>query len=41
MLRDALNEMVLAYQQQGRELPLGNCLIEQVPVEVADVHQTA
>ena len=31
MLRDALNEMVLAYQQQGRELPLGNCLIEQVP----------
>ncbi|MBW1701429.1 MAG: type II toxin-antitoxin system HicB family antitoxin [Deltaproteobacteria bacterium] len=31
MLRDALNEMVLAYQQQGRELPLENCLIEQVP----------
>ena len=41
MLRDALNEMILAYQQQCLEIPLGNCLIEQVPVEIADVHQTA
>jgi len=37
MLRDALQEMVLAYQQQGREIPLANCLIEQVPVEVSNV----
>jgi predicted RNase H-like HicB family nuclease len=37
MLRDALNEMVLAYQQQGDEIPLGNCLIEQVPVEIGNV----
>ena len=33
MLRDALNEMILAYQQEGKEIPLGNALIEQVPVE--------
>ncbi len=30
-LRDALQEMVQAYQQQGKEIPLGNCLIEQIP----------
>ena len=24
MLRDALNEMILAYQQQGREIPRDN-----------------
>jgi predicted RNase H-like HicB family nuclease len=41
LLRDALNEMVLAYQQQGKEIPLGDSLIEQVPVEVGDVHQAA
>jgi predicted RNase H-like HicB family nuclease len=37
MLRDAAQEMVLAYQQQGREVPLGNSLIEQVPIEVGHV----
>ena len=37
MLRDALNEMLLAYQQQGKEVPLGDSLIEHVPVEVAGV----
>ena len=37
MLRDALQEMVLAYKEQGNEIPLGNCLIEQVPVEVGSV----
>lgn len=37
MLRDALNEMLLAYQEQGKEVPLGDSLIEQVPVEVASV----
>ena len=41
MLRDALKEMILAYQQQGREIPPGNALIEQVPVEIAGVHQAA
>ena len=41
MLRDALNEMILAYQQQGKELPLGSSLIEQVPVEVDSVRQTS
>lgn len=33
MLRDALEEMISAYKQQGREIPLGGDLIEQVPVE--------
>ena len=41
MLRDALNEMILAYHQQGKEIPIGNSLIEQVSVEVDSVHQTA
>jgi hypothetical protein len=39
MLRDALKEMVLAYQQMGKEIPLGNALIEQVPVEIEHVSQ--
>jgi predicted RNase H-like HicB family nuclease len=39
MLRDALNEMVLAYQQLGKEIPTGNALIEQLPVEVQRVGQ--
>jgi len=34
MLRDALSEMLLAYKQQGREIPAGGDLLEQVPVEV-------
>ena len=33
MLKDALNEMLLAYKQQGREIPLGGALIEQLPIE--------
>jgi predicted RNase H-like HicB family nuclease len=39
MLRDALKEMVLAYQQLGKEMPLGNALIEQVPVEIEHASQ--
>jgi predicted RNase H-like HicB family nuclease len=39
MIRDALKEMVLAYQQLGKEIPLGNALIEQVPVEIEHVSQ--
>jgi predicted RNase H-like HicB family nuclease len=41
MLRDALNEMVLAYKEQEKEIPPGGALIEQVPIEVQDVCQTA
>jgi predicted RNase H-like HicB family nuclease len=39
MLRDALSEMVLAYNELGKEIPLGNALIEQLPVEVEHVGQ--
>jgi predicted RNase H-like HicB family nuclease len=39
MLRDALNEMVLAYNELGKEIPLGNALIEQLAVEVEHVGQ--
>jgi predicted RNase H-like HicB family nuclease len=41
MLRDVLNEMLLAYEQQRKEIPIGGALIEQVPIEVQDVYQTA
>ena len=40
MLRDALNEMVLAYHQTGKEISAGNALIEQLPIEVQHVGQT-
>jgi predicted RNase H-like HicB family nuclease len=33
MLRDALNEMIAAYKQQGQEIPGGGGLLEQVLVE--------
>jgi predicted RNase H-like HicB family nuclease len=33
MLRDALNEMILAYKQQGKEIPPGGDLLEQMLVE--------
>jgi len=39
MLRDALNEMILTYKQLNKEFPLGNALIEQLPVEVEHVGQ--
>ena len=41
MLRDALNEMLLAYKRQKKEIPIGGALIEQVPIEVQNVYQTA
>ena len=41
MLRDALNEMVLAYKQLGKEFPIGNALIEQLPIEVQIVSQAS
>jgi len=34
MLKDALHEMVLAYQQQDKEIPLGGALLEQLPVVI-------
>ncbi|MBI3681511.1 MAG: type II toxin-antitoxin system HicB family antitoxin [Acidobacteria bacterium] len=34
MLQDALREMIVAYRQQGKELPVGRALLEQIPVEV-------
>lgn len=34
MLKDALREMILAYRQQGKEIPTGGGLIEQLPIEV-------
>lgn len=41
MLRDALREMMVAYKELGKEIPLGNALIEQLPVEDFNVGQTA
>lgn len=40
MLRDALTEMVKAHEQLRKDIPVANCLIEQVPVEINDVCQT-
>jgi predicted RNase H-like HicB family nuclease len=34
MLQDVLKEMILAYHQQNKEIPAGNSLLEQIPVEV-------
>ncbi len=34
MLQDALHEMIIAYHQQGKEIPIGGSLLEQIPVEV-------
>jgi predicted RNase H-like HicB family nuclease len=41
MLRDALQEMILAYRQLGQEVPVGNDLFEQVAVDLDDGRQTA
>ena len=41
MLRDALDEMVAAYQEQQKEIPAAGCLLEQIAIEVEDVRQTA
>jgi predicted RNase H-like HicB family nuclease len=34
MLRDALREMTLAYQQQGKEAPIGNDLFEPLAIDL-------
>jgi predicted RNase H-like HicB family nuclease len=33
LLQDAAREMIVAYRQQQKEIPLGGALIEQIPVE--------
>lgn len=33
MLRDAAAEMILAYKQQKKEIPVGRALLEQIPVK--------
>lgn len=37
LLKDALNEMVLAYKQQKKEIPVGGGLLEQLHIEVENV----
>ncbi|MBF8265313.1 MAG: hypothetical protein HW384_1177 [Dehalococcoidia bacterium] len=34
MVTDALQEMIKAYRQQSKEIPVGRALLEQIPVEV-------
>jgi len=34
MLKDALHEMIIAYQQQGKEIPIGGGLLEQLSIEI-------
>jgi len=34
MLKDTLHEMILAYRQQNKEIPVGQALLEQIPVEI-------
>lgn len=39
MLRDALNEMILAYKKLNKKISMGNALIEQLSVEAEYVGQ--
>ena len=34
LLKDALQEMMLAYKQQNKEIPPADGLLEQLPVEI-------
>jgi predicted RNase H-like HicB family nuclease len=34
MLQDALREMIMAYREQKKEIPIGRSLLEQISVEV-------
>jgi len=34
MLQDALHEMIMAYRQQNKEIPIERVLLEQIPIEV-------
>lgn len=41
-LKDALREMLMAYKQQKKELPVGGALLEQkMPVEIKDVNKAS
>ncbi|MDH4269421.1 MAG: type II toxin-antitoxin system HicB family antitoxin [Dehalococcoidia bacterium] len=33
MLKDALRETIVAYRQQNKEIPAGQALLEQIPVD--------
>ncbi|MBI4329838.1 MAG: type II toxin-antitoxin system HicB family antitoxin [Chloroflexi bacterium] len=33
-LEDALHEMIAAYKEQGKGIPTGRALLEQIPAEV-------
>jgi predicted RNase H-like HicB family nuclease len=33
MLKDAFHEMILAYRQQNKEVPVGQALLEQITVD--------
>ncbi len=33
-LQDALRQMIAAYRQQDKEIPVGSALLEQMPVEI-------
>ncbi len=34
MLEDALKEMIIAYREQNKEIPMGRALLEQISVAV-------
>ena len=34
MVEDALHEMIAAYRQQKKKIPVGRALLEQIPVKV-------
>ncbi len=34
MLKDALHEMIMAYRQLGKEIPIAGGLLEQLPIEI-------
>lgn len=34
MLQNALDEMIQAYRQLKKEIPIGGALLEQIPIEV-------
>lgn len=36
MPKDALNQMILAYKQQNKEIPLGCALIESIPADTGN-----
>lgn len=36
-IQDALHEMILAYRELGKEIPLGGALYEPIPAAIEDV----